>query len=1005
MNSTPIRAAVLILRHHGVSVCIAGELALNYYNVPRVCHICVPNSSSLVAAGFLCSTGLFEPFELDSDFNNYTEYKRGFPRVRTTRWTYPPQAIVVFPAPFFGLDPIETILVPPSADQKVHISKEIPDLSQEEIANLPLPRLAPLLKGLAKRFLDTGDDVAMIAVEQLVDGMNLDEAWAKKQLEGSDATLITLVMNQIRSKKSRIDYFTENKITCFISDEEEAENVRLIPGLNECILAIMRAVVKTKRLNDAAIALHRVLSRERINFGIFGGYAIGAIGVSARGFQAISQSRQDYVAFFWSDRPDRKNAVLVEIFCEKFPGARYSMANVQCRSVPVRGLSLGQGTSSFLDPFYLFKGKVRAAATRAKFHDSADLRMLASRYASAIKSRTNELNLEYVGLAIKRYIELGRLIQQLGVDVEKAKRAAKHLDLNKLPPPAPGDVQRGLLAIQDLTPYELAPFHAAPTTVELQGSDEEWWFRTVAVPNSSIFRRTSGDRSHPPAQGLQRALTGTSSYARWLDTYEGTAGVSYQHGGVDFSYPQGVLAFRLTAGERGKLNVTFSLARRQWVLSQGARANPNPTDDHSIVMSANNGRDTNALTVWSEARIVNSGGETNTTANGEQLVIKGADTIDVLFDAQSSYPHPTAASARGTVARQLDAAVAAEFPTVRSAAIADFGALMRRVKLDLGSSGDLGIQKMPTCLDNFGKNPAADPELTTLMFNFGPNLQCIWNPFYQPAWQSKYTININLQMNYWPALITNLAEVQKPVFDLIDMAIPRAQVVAKSMYGCDGIVMHHNTDLWGDSAPVDKGTPYTVWPMSAAWLASDAMEHYRWTKNKTFLQQTVWPLLQKTTQFYYCYLFEWNGYWTVGPSLSPEHAFIVPPSMSQAGKPEGLDISIEMDNQLLHNLFTNINQTCTILGLDAHLPDCAKANAYLPRIHPPRIGPENREILEWQDEYDEEEPAHRRLSSLWGLYPGKQLTPLVSPTYAKAGKALLDRRIAASSGSTRWSRS
>ncbi|RYP12741.1 hypothetical protein DL765_007179 [Monosporascus sp. GIB2] len=521
---------------------------------------------------------------------------------------------------------------------------------------------------------------------------------------------------------------------------------------------------------------------------------------------------------------------------------------------------------------------------------------------------------------------------------------------------------------------------------------------------------------------------GTSSYTRWLDTYEGTAGVSYQHGGVDFSrefvasYPHGVLAFRLTAGEKGKLNVTFSLARRQWVLSQAARANPNPTDGHSIVMSANSGQDINALTVWSEARIVNSGGETNTTANGEQLVIKGADTIDVFFDAQSSYRHATAASARATVARQLDAAVAAGFPTVRTAAIADFGALMGRVKLDLGSSGDLGTQKTPTRLDNFRKNPAADPELTTLMFNFGrqqllassrdtgplslpANLQGIWNPFYQPAWQSKYTININLQMNYWPALITNLAEVQKPVFDLIDMAIPRAQAVAKSMYGCDGIVMHHNTDLWGDSAPVDRGTPYTVWPMGAAWLASDAMEHYRWTKNKTFLQQTVWPLLQKTAQFYYCYLFEWNGYWTVGPSLSPEHAFIVPPSMSQAGKPEGLDISIEMDNQLLHNLFTNINQTCTILGLDAHLPDCAKANAYLPKIHPPRIGPKNGEILEWRDEYDEEEPAHRHFSSLWGLYPGKQLTPLVSPTYAKAGKALLDRRMAAGSGSTGWSRS
>ncbi|RYP78939.1 hypothetical protein DL769_003104 [Monosporascus sp. CRB-8-3] len=224
-----------------------------------------------------------------------------------------------------------------------------------------------------------------------------------------------------------------------------------------------------ERLNDAAIALHRVLSRQRINFGIFGGYAIGAIGGvreskdidclasvskdqivrlldNKEGFSAIPQSRQDYVAFLWSDRADRKHAVLVEIFCEQFPGARYSMANVPCRSIPIRGLSLGQGTSSFLDPFYLFKGKLRAAATRAKFHDSADLRMLASRYASVIRSRANELNPESVGLAIKRYPELERLFEQLRVDVERAKRAAKHLDLNRLPPPTHGDVQRGLLA-------------------------------------------------------------------------------------------------------------------------------------------------------------------------------------------------------------------------------------------------------------------------------------------------------------------------------------------------------------------------------------------------------------------------------------------------------------------------------------------------------------------------------------------------------------------------------
>ncbi|KAK6222221.1 hypothetical protein QIS74_04476 [Colletotrichum tabaci] len=233
MDLTPTKIAVVVLKHHGVPTCIAGELVLNYYNVPRVCHdieICVPELCSPVAPGILCSTGLFEPVSLENDFNNYTEYRRGFPSVRTTGWAYPPQTLVIFPATLFGLSPIEDALVPPFVATKVFLSKEITDLARQDISELPLPRLAPLIKGLAKRFLDARDDVAMIAVEQLVDGMNLDESWAKTNLEGSDADVVALVMDQIRNKDLRIDDFSENKISCFIGSEEEAENVRRIPG-------------------------------------------------------------------------------------------------------------------------------------------------------------------------------------------------------------------------------------------------------------------------------------------------------------------------------------------------------------------------------------------------------------------------------------------------------------------------------------------------------------------------------------------------------------------------------------------------------------------------------------------------------------------------------------------------------------------------------------------------------------------------------------------------------
>ena len=407
------------------------------------------------------------------------------------------------------------------------------------------------------------------------------------------------------------------------------------------------------------------------------------------------------------------------------------------------------------------------------------------------------------------------------------------------------------------------------------------------------------------------------------------------------------------------------------------------------------------------------------TSNGKSVSITAADSVDIFFDAETSFRYTSEAAAQAELKKKLDAAVAAGYTAVRSAAIADFSGLMGRVSLDLGSSGAAGNQPTPTRLKNYAKSPSSDVQLVTLMFNYGrhllaassrdtgplslpANLQGLWNQDFSPPWQSKYTVNINLEMNYWPALVTNLAETQKPVFELLKLVMRQGQTVAKNMYGCDkGFVLHHNTDLWGDAAPVDKGTPYTVWPMGGAWLSSDAMEHYRWTQNKTFLQEVAWPVLRDSAQFYFCYLFQWKNYWTAGPSLSPEHAFKVPSGMNSAGKSEGLDLSIEMDNQLLHQLFANVNETCAVLSLTDS--ECAKANDYSSKIRPPKIGSKGQ-ILEWRDEYQETEPGHRHMSPLWGLYPGRQLNPLASQTYANAAKALVDRRMSSGSGSTGWSR-
>lgn len=192
-----------------------------------------------------------------------------------------------------------------------------------------------------------------------------------------------------------------------------------------------------------------------------------------------------------------------------------------------------------------------------------------------------------------------------------------------------------------------------------------------------------------------------------------------------------------------------------------------------------------------------------------------------------------------------------------------------------------------------------------------------------------------------------------------------------------------------------------MWPMGAAWLSHHAMEHYRYTLDENFLSQRAWPILRDTAKFYYCYLFTYQGYWTTGPSLSPENTFKVPSNMQNSGATEGIDISPSMDNQLLYQLFTNVIQAAQVLNITGS--DVDNAKAYLPKLKPPQIGSKGQ-ILEWRNEYSEAEPGHRHMSPLWGLFPGVQLTPLQNSTLAAAGKVLVDGRMRAGSGSTGWSR-
>ncbi|KAH8705309.1 Six-hairpin glycosidase-like protein [Talaromyces proteolyticus] len=519
-----------------------------------------------------------------------------------------------------------------------------------------------------------------------------------------------------------------------------------------------------------------------------------------------------------------------------------------------------------------------------------------------------------------------------------------------------------------------------------------------------------------------------SSYLRYLDTYKGTAFVTYEYQGVNYtreylaSYPAGVIAIRLTASQAEKLDVNVSLARTQNVTDQHASINSSIVGKNSVVLSGNSGQSSDAISFDAEARVINHGGSVK--ISGVSLSITGATTVDIFFDAQTSYRYSNNAELESQLKKNLDAAVQRGYPMVRQEAIEDRTNLIGRVQLDLGSSSGIGNQPTDTRLAAYKSSPNSDLQLAVLFFNFGrhvlvsssretnaanpgpglaANLQGIWNQDYSPPWGSKYTININIEMNYWPAMVTNLPEVDGPFFDLLDTVLPRGQAVAKAMYGCDngGFVTHHNTDIWGDSVPVDYGVGYSIWPMGGAWLSLQGIEHYRFTQDKNFLRQTAWPILRSAARFYFCYLFEYEGYMYSGPSLSPENEFYIPPNMRTARSTAGIDIGVTLDNSILYELFKAVIETCDALNMQNS--DCNASQNLITKIQPPQIGSYGQ-ILEWRYEYNETSPGHRHMSPVFGLFPGSQMAPLVNSTLAAAAKTLVDRRMAYGSGSTGWSR-
>jgi len=336
---------------------------------------------------------------------------------------------------------------------------------------------------------------------------------------------------------------------------------------------------------------------------------------------------------------------------------------------------------------------------------------------------------------------------------------------------------------------------------------------------------------------------------------------------------------------------------------------------------------------------------------------------------------------------------------------ADLSRLMERCSLDIGCK-DMDGTPTDARINNV-KNGAEDIGLINLSFAYGryllascsrpgslpANLQGIWNDSFTPMWDSKYTININTEMNYWPCGCCNLPELQLPLFDHIRRMMPNGEAAAMRMYGARGWMAHHNTDIWGDCAPQDTLAASTYWQMGAAWLCLHILEHWRYTGDDRFLEEYIDCIKDAALFFEDTLIDNDRGELMVSPTSSPENSYRLPD-----GTVGNLCSGAAMDIQILYELFEGL--------LETDLLTCGERERYesiVRRLCPLRIASDGR-LMEWTEEYEEVDPGHRHISHLFGLYPGSQIDYEWDGDMAAAARATLEHRLANGGGHTGWSR-
>ena len=407
------------------------------------------------------------------------------------------------------------------------------------------------------------------------------------------------------------------------------------------------------------------------------------------------------------------------------------------------------------------------------------------------------------------------------------------------------------------------------------------------------------------------------------------------------------------------------------------------------------------LTAQCRTEIACDGEVSTREIDGRQCIrVDGATEVTLYISAATNYVnyHDVSGDPAAKNARRLAAARRHSYDDLLARHIANYQGLYNRVKLDLGSHTGNYELATDARLASFYNSLDSVPDLgmVSLLFNYGryllissswgkdgqpANLQGIWNDKKNAPWDSKYTININAEMNYWPAEVCNLSETAEPLFSMIRDLSETGAKTAKVMYDCGGWVAHHNTDLWRIAGPVD-GAPWGMYPSGGAWLTTHLWEHYQFTRDTLFLAE-YYPIMKGAADFFLDFLVQHpdSGYLVVVPSVSPEHGGV--------GRKSNLCAGCTMDNQIVFDVMNNVLQAARILGRDeAYQETLQKTMAQLP---PMKVG-QYGQLQEWLEDIDDPNDQHRHISHLYGLYPSNQISATRTPELFAAARKTLEQR-------------